>query len=183
MKVYISRTSSETPVIWMFSHVETSTYVRQYCLPHVDLRFGLFDDAFCSLYYRKTCFLNCTPYLTLKNEMVGAFGTYGRREVCAGYWVEKSEERWPLGRSRCIQKNRQLRNRSSRSRTYVDWIDVAWDTDKWRTLVDRIMNLQIQINAGNLLTGWGTVSFSRRCLFNGVMYLYFMRLNTGAVNE
>jgi hypothetical protein len=30
--------------------------------------------------------MNCTPYLTQKNEMVGAFGTYAGREVRAGYW-------------------------------------------------------------------------------------------------
>jgi hypothetical protein len=43
------RTSSETPVTSMISHAEASTFVHQYGLPHADLRFGLFNDAFYSL--------------------------------------------------------------------------------------------------------------------------------------
>ena len=74
---FISRISSEMPVIWMFSHAEASTYVHQYCLPHTDLRFDLFNDVFCSLYYRMISYMNCTPYLKKNNEMFGAYGKYG----------------------------------------------------------------------------------------------------------
>jgi len=34
----------------------------------------------------------------------------------------------------------------------MDWIDLAMDRDRWRVLVNAIMNLQIPQNAGNLLT-------------------------------
>ena len=34
----------------------------------------------------------------------------------------------------------------------VDWIDVAEDRDRWRTLVNAVMNLPVPYNAGNFLT-------------------------------
>jgi hypothetical protein len=35
----------------------------------------------------------------------------------------------------------------------VDWIHLAWDWDKWRAVVNAVMNLLIPENAGNFLTG------------------------------
>ena len=52
----------------------------------------------------------------------------------------------------------------------MDWIDLAQDTDRWRALVNAVMNLQVQ-NAGNFLTGWEPVSFSERTLLHGVSLL------------
>ena len=34
----------------------------------------------------------------------------------------------------------------------MDWIDRAEDRDRWRALVNAIMNLRVTRNAGNLLT-------------------------------
>jgi len=34
----------------------------------------------------------------------------------------------------------------------MDWIDLAQDTDRWRALVNVIMNLQVPQNAGNFWT-------------------------------
>ena len=34
----------------------------------------------------------------------------------------------------------------------MDWIDLAQDRDGWRVLVNTVMNLQVQYNAGNFLT-------------------------------
>ena len=50
----------------------------------------------------------------------------------------------------------------------MDWIHLAYDEDKWQTVVKRVMNLWIQQFVGNLLTSLETVSFSRRCLLRGV---------------
>jgi hypothetical protein len=34
----------------------------------------------------------------------------------------------------------------------MDWIDMAEDRDRWRALVNAIMNLQVLYNTGNFLT-------------------------------
>jgi len=50
----------------------------------------------------------------------------------------------------------------------VKWISVAQYWDKWWALVNKVLNLQIVLNAGNFLTGWGTVRFWRRILLQGL---------------
>jgi hypothetical protein len=40
----------------------------------------------------------------------------------------------------------------------MDWINVARARDKWRVVVDMVMDFQVPKNTGNLLSSWGTVS-------------------------
>jgi len=47
----------------------------------------------------------------------------------------------------------------------VGWIAVAQYMDRWRVLVNAVMNLWFPQNAGNFFNSLGLVSFSQRTLF------------------
>jgi hypothetical protein len=50
----------------------------------------------------------------------------------------------------------------------VDWIDLAQHWDKLRAVVSAVMNLRVQQNAGNFLTTWRALTFSKRTVVLGV---------------
>jgi hypothetical protein len=53
----------------------------------------------------------------------------------------------------------------------MDWIDLAQDRDQLRDLVNKVMNLRVQEDAGNFLSSWMTGGHSRRAQLQGVSYL------------
>jgi hypothetical protein len=58
-------------------------------------------------------------------------------------WVRKSEVKRPLGRPRCGWVYYIKRDLGEIGWVGVDWIGLDQDRDKWRALVNVVMNLQV----------------------------------------
>jgi hypothetical protein len=84
--------------------------------------------------------------------------------------VEKPEERRPFGRPRRRWEDNikiDLRE-AGLGGTGIDWIGLAHDGDRWRTLVNNVMNFLVPQNAVTFLSSLACVSFSGRTLLHVV---------------
>jgi hypothetical protein len=66
--------------------------------------------------------------------------------------VGRPEGRRPLGRPRRRWEDNIKMDLWERRFGDVDWIHLAQDRDKWRALVNTVMNLRVPYKAGNFLT-------------------------------
>jgi hypothetical protein len=57
--------------------------------------------------------------------------------------VGKPEGKGPLGRPRCRWVNNIRMDLQAVGCRYVDWIGLAQDRDRWRTLVNAVMNFRV----------------------------------------
>jgi hypothetical protein len=71
--------------------------------------------------------------------------------------VGKLEVKRPLGRPRCRRVDNIKMDLLERGWGGVDWIGLDEDRDKWRALVNVVMNLRVPRNAGKLSSGYTIV--------------------------
>jgi hypothetical protein len=83
--------------------------------------------------------------------------------------VGKPEGRKPLGRPRLgWEDNIKMNLWDVGWGGAMYWIDLVQGRDRWRAVVNAVMNLLVPQNAGDFLTSWGPVRFSGRTLLNRV---------------
>jgi len=67
-------------------------------------------------------------------------------------WWGRPDGKRPLGRPRRRWEDNIKMDLQKVGWKGKDWIDLAQDSDRWRALVNVVMNLRVPQNAGNFLT-------------------------------
>jgi hypothetical protein len=67
-----------------------------------------------------------------------------RREACIGFWWGKPEGKRPMGRPRHRWEDNIRMNLQEVGFGGMDWIGLAQDRDRWRAIVNAVMNLRVQ---------------------------------------
>jgi hypothetical protein len=62
-------------------------------------------------------------------------------------------------------------------------VDVAQDRDKWRAVVNSVMNLQFPKNTVNFFSKWGTVTFQKRTLLQSIVFAVHRKAQQKNVNS
>jgi len=75
--------------------------------------------------------------------MGGACSAYGEKRGVYRGLVGKPEGKRPLGRPRSRWEDNIKMDLRKVGCGVVDWIEVAEDRDRWRTLVNAVMNLRV----------------------------------------
>jgi hypothetical protein len=92
--------------------------------------------------------------------------TWGLRTFFAG--VDRVKGKRQLGRPRHRREDNIKINLRKVGCMVMGWIEMAQNRNKWRALWNAVINVWVPKNAGNFLTSWEPVSFSRRNLLHGV---------------
>jgi hypothetical protein len=73
----------------------------------------------------------------------GTCVTHGRGQECVQGLMGKPEGKRPLGRPRRRQEDGIVMDLMEIGWGSVDWIQLAQDRDRWRALVNMVMNLRV----------------------------------------
>ena len=75
----------------------------------------------------------------------------GITEMRIRFLVGKSEAKGPLGKRRCMWEDIKT-NLKERGWKGLDWNGIAQNRDRWRAVVNTVLNLRVPLNAGNIFT-------------------------------
>jgi hypothetical protein len=78
-----------------------------------------------------------------KKELGGACSAYGERRGVYRILVRKPEGKRPLWRPMLIWEDNIKMDLQEVGCGGMDWIELAQDRDRWRTLVNVVMNLRV----------------------------------------
>jgi hypothetical protein len=78
---------------------------------------------------------------TVRRE--GHAARMGRGEACTGFWWGNLREKSPLGRPRSRWEDNIKMDLQEIGCGGMDWIDLAEYTDRWRAIVNAVMNLRV----------------------------------------
>jgi hypothetical protein len=92
--------------------------------------------------YSSPSIIKIIKWRTMRWE--GHVARMGRRRTHIGYCWGKLEGKRPLGRPRCRWVDNIRRDHVEVGWADVDWISLAQDRDRWRALVNSVLNLRVQ---------------------------------------
>jgi len=109
------------------------------------------------LHNEKLNYLYCSPNIvrvikSRRMRWAGHVAHMGERRDVYRVSVGKRDRTRPLGRPRRRWEDNIKMDVQEMKCGCMDWIEVARDRDRWRALVNAVMNLRVPYNAGNFLT-------------------------------